>query len=341
MIFLFLIFVLIANEIIIRNNFLLDNIRFSKHKSFVSPSKIPTTGGLFLLLFIFLFQSQIGLINLFYLSSIFLIGLSSDRIKNFSPSVRLFLQIFITFLFITNTETLIIDVRIDDINLVLNQNESISIIFTIFCFIVLMNGTNFIDGVNLNAIGFYILIYLIIFIVSKLNNLNFDLLLNLKIILFLVIIYILNFFNKLQLGDAGSYLLAFYTSFYIIQFTYQNPLVSPYFAVLILWYPCFENLFSICRKIYQKKKISTADNLHLHQNIFFFLKIKNFKNLNNLSGLVINLSNLLLLSFSINVFNSTKYLVLLILLNIFVYIFVYNILINNILSKKFKKKNSK
>ena len=80
----------------------------------------------------------------------------------------------------------------------------------------------------------------------------------------------MNFFNKLQLGDGGSYLIGFFTAFYVINFISQNSLVSPYFAVLILWYPCFENLFSISRKIYQKKSISDADNLHLHHNIFLF-----------------------------------------------------------------------
>ena len=263
--------------------------------------------------------------------------MSSDRIRNVSPLIRLFFQIFITFLFVVNTQTLIIDVRIDNINQLLNQNIYLPIIFTVFCFIVLMNGTNFIDGVNLNTIGFYILVYSVILIVSNNNDLFIDKSFNIKIIFFLIVIYLMNFFNKLQLGDGGSYLIGFFTAFYVINFISQNPLVSPYFAVLILWYPCFENLFSISRKIYQKKSISHADNLHLHHNIFLFLKIKNFKNLNNLSGLILNLSNFLLIFIGINFFNSTKHLILLILVNVFIYILSYNILIKIILSKKFKK----
>tara|TARA_E500000178_G_scaffold353694_1_gene420273 strand:+ start:468 stop:1481 length:1014 start_codon:yes stop_codon:yes gene_type:complete len=337
MIYVFLITIVIINEVIIRKKFLSDNITFSKHKSLVSSINTPTAGGLFLFFFILIFQTQLGLVNMFYLLLIFLVGLSSDRIRNVSPLIRLFFQIFITLLFVINTQTFIIDVRIDYINQLLNQNIYLPIIFTVFCFIVLMNGTNFIDGVNLNTIGFYILVYSSILIVSNNNDLFIDKSFNIKIILFLIVIYLMNFFNKLQLGDGGSYLIGFFTAFYVISFISQNPVASPYFAILILWYPCFENLFSISRKIYQKKSISDADNLHLHHNIFLFFKIKNFKNLNNFSGIILNLSNFLLILIGINFFNSTKHLILLILVNVFIYILSYNILIKIILSKKFKK----
>ncbi len=337
MIYVFLITMVIINEIIIKNKFLSDNIKFSKHKLLVSSINTPTSGGLFLIFFFLIFQTQLGLVNMFYLILIFLVGLSSDRIRNFSPLIRLLFQIFITLLFVVNTQALIIDVRIDFFNQLLNQNIYLPIIFTVFCFIVLMNGTNFIDGVNLNTIGFYILVYSVILIVSNDNDLYIDRSFNIKIIFFLIVIYLMNFFNKLQLGDGGSYLIGFFTAFYVINFISQNPLASPYFAVLILWYPCFENLFSISRKIYQNKSISDADNLHLHHNIFLFFKIKNFKNLNNLSGLFLNFSNFLLIFAGMNFFNSTKYLILLIILNMFIYTLSYNILIKVILSKKFKK----
>ena len=337
MIYVFLITMVIINEIIIKNKFLSDNIKFSKHKLLVSSINTPTSGGLFLIFFFLIFQTQLDLVNKFYLLLIFLVGLSSDRIRNFSPLIRLLFQIFITLLFVVNTQTLIIDVRIDFFNQLLNQSIYLPIVFTVFCFIVLMNGTNFIDGVNLNTIGFYILVYSVILVVSNDNDLYIDRSFNIKIIFFLIVIYLMNFFNKLQLGDGGSYLIGFFTAFYVINFISQNPLASPYFAVLILWYPCFENLFSISRKIYQNKSISDADNLHLHHNIFLFFKIKNLKNLNNLSGLVLNFSNFLLIFVGMNFFNSTKYLILLIILNMFIYTLSYNILIKVILSKKFKK----
>ena len=56
-----------------------------------------------------------------------------------------------------------------------------------------MNGTNFIDGVNLNTIGFYILVYSVILIVSNNNDLFIDKSFNIKIDIFLIVIYLMNF----------------------------------------------------------------------------------------------------------------------------------------------------
>jgi len=331
---LFLILLLLSNELLLKKNYFLDRIEHSKHKLFINDN-IPTTGGLYLLFFLLFFYSDKNFIIFLYLFLIYLIGLSADRLKNFSPKFRLFLQIIITFLFIENTETFIFDVRIDAINYLIDNYKIISIFFTIFCFIVLVNGTNFIDGNNLNAIGYYIIVYSIIYYLSKKFGLKLDLNFNLNIILFLSTLYLLNFLNKTQLGDSGSYLLSFFSAFYTIEFINNNNFVSPYFAVLILWYPCFENLFSILRKFYQKKSISSADNYHLHHCIYSFLKRKNFKSPNNLTGFIINSVNFISLIIGMNYFNSTKYLTLIILINILVYIVIYNYLIKQNLRKKF------
>ena len=44
------------------------------------------------------------------------------------------------------------------------------------------------------------------------------------------------------------------------------------FLLYSLWYPCFENLFSIIRKFNFKKSPISPDNKHLHQLLFIFLK---------------------------------------------------------------------
>ena len=166
-------------------------------------------------------------------------GFSSDRLKNFSPKFRLISQIILTFLFIIDNGTFVSDVRIDNINFLLKNFEEISILFTIFCFIVLINGTNFIDGTNLNTIGYYIAVYLIIFYLSNKYNFSIDIVFHKKIILFLFLLYFLNLFNKIQLGDSGSYLIGFFTAFYVIEFI--NLIICfPIFCSLTLWYPCFE-----------------------------------------------------------------------------------------------------
>ena len=75
-----------------------------------------------------------------------------------------------------------------------------------------------------------------------------------------------------MLGDAGAYTLSFFVGFLIIKCHNFNPNISPYFFITLLWYPCFENLFSIIRKIKSKFSPLTPDNNHLHHLIFTNLK---------------------------------------------------------------------
>ena len=101
--------------------------------------------------------------------------------------------------------------------------------------------------------------------------------------------------------------------------------ISPIFILLLLWYPAFENLFSIIRKILTKKKPSEPDNLHFHHLLFSYLnrKIKNKKIINSLTGVIINFYNFLIFALSSKFYNKTNILFYLVALNILVYIFFY------------------
>ena len=340
MFFLYCLIIVLLNEIIVRKKLYLDKTEFSRHKKFINNSiKLPVTGGFYILLFIILFFESFKVFEYLLILLIFLTGIFSDRIKNFSPLLRLVSHIIIIIFFIFYSNTLINDVRITYLNQYLELSY-ISLSFTCFCFLILIHGTNFIDGVNLNTIGYYLIIYFSILFVSLSQNLeiNYEFLSN--IILLLTILLFLNFINKIQLGDAGCYTISFFTAFFLISFVNNNISVSPYFIILLLWYPCFENLFSILRKKYQKKKISYADNYHLHQIIYLFLKKKNLKNSNNICGFVICLYNLLTILLGSIFFNETKFLISMIIFNIILYIFVYNFLIKILKFKKSPKKIS-
>ena len=117
MIIIFLGFLIILNEIIIKFDLFPDRIELSKHKVFVNKKKIPSSAGFFLIIFIFIFKTDIGYLNLFYFLAIFLIGFASDRIKNLSPKLRLLLQIVFSLLLVQNTSVSIQDVRIDNLNI--------------------------------------------------------------------------------------------------------------------------------------------------------------------------------------------------------------------------------
>ena len=91
-----------------------------------------------------------------------------------------------------------------------------NIFFTSFCLLILINGSNFIDGMN----GLLLIyISLLLFVIFKLELLpqsimNKDLLIYL--IFFMIILTILNLFNILMLGDTGAYLISFFIGYLII-----------------------------------------------------------------------------------------------------------------------------
>ncbi len=69
------------------------------------------------------------------------------------------------------------------------------------------------------------------------------------VFLLLLIILAFNLNGKIILGDSGSYILGLFVGIYLINFSNQNIAVSPFFIILLLWYPCFELLFSMIETI--------------------------------------------------------------------------------------------
>ena len=137
---------------------------------------------------------------------------------------------------------------------------------------VLINGSNFIDGLNGLAIGHYLIVFFILFTNSFFDLLNFDYINSISLIIIFLFLLILNFNNKLFLGDSGSYLISILTGYFLIKIYNLDQTVSPFFIALLLWYPCFENLFSIIRKFNLNSSPLRPDNKHLHQLIFIYIK---------------------------------------------------------------------
>jgi UDP-N-acetylmuramyl pentapeptide phosphotransferase/UDP-N-acetylglucosamine-1-phosphate transferase len=314
----------IFNKLCLNYKLILNDTSISKHKSFVSKNnRVLITGGFFLIFGNIIYQKDFfsSLENLFYIL-IFCTGLFADVYKKFFPLFRIFFQILIVFFFIKLFNIMIKDVRIDFINSILSK-ESISLIFTVFCIIVLINGSNFIDGVNLSTISYYLLVLLIIFILSENNYFIADLYF-IKIQIFLLFILIFfNFRNYVYLGDGGVYLVSFISSAIVINFINNNAIISPYFAVLLLWYPCFENLFSLIRRLFTNKITYHADNYHLHHLIYLFFSRKNILSPSNITGLLIFSFNFIILTLGYKFYNETKYLLLLIFFSVILYCCCY------------------
>ena len=325
---------IILNFLFKKYNILIDQVNISKHKNFIQNKKTPLSGGLviFLALFYFLPESYKYFTIIMFI--IFLSGLLSDLNILHAPLFRIFFQTIVVIVYLVLFDNFITSIRINFFDNLLNI-FIIKLIFSIFCILILINGTNFMDGVNTLVVGYFILALSNILYLSEINDLKLDHFLITICILVLFLIYLFNFFGLMFLGDSGSYLISFIAGVTMINFSNNNDLVSPYYIAAILWYPAYENLFSIIRKLIFKKSPSNPDNEHLHQLIYIFLK-KNIKKnnffSNSLTGILICIYNLIYFNLIFNYFSNTKILVFSILFNVTLYNITF------IFLNKFQKK---
>ncbi len=308
------------------------------HQSFSNKKNVPLAGGLFILIPIVFFLNDL-FINCFIIS-IYLVGFFSDRKILVSPKKRFLIQCILIMIFVLSFDLTINSSRIELFDILLN-NKFFAIIFTSFCLLILINGSNFIDGLNGLLISFTITIF---FILTKLNLIDGSFISDQSanlIMLILLLLLFLNVFNILMLGDSGAYLLGFFIGFTIITAHINNPDISPYFFISLIWYPCFENLFSILRKLNRDFSPLKPDSKHLHQLVFFFISKKfNLKLIlsNNLSSTIIFLLNFLIIYISSLNPSSTIFQIKLIATSIIFYNISYMLLFKfykfNLISKK-------
>ena len=149
----------------------------------------------------------------FTYSFLFILGLLADLNFIISSKKRFFIQFLLILFFVYLLKLEVLPTRILFLDNYI-ENTFISYLLTIFCLLVLINGSNFIDGLNGLLLG-YILI--VLFFLNKLSLLQTIGLNDEKIhyfaLLFLFLL-LLNFNNKLFLGDNGAYSLSFLLGFF-------------------------------------------------------------------------------------------------------------------------------
>jgi len=264
----------------------------------IHDGEIPRIGGLIffigLLFLIFFNFNELRLLIPLLLGStiILLFSLYEDIRQSLSPFFRLVILFLGSSIFILFTELPEINVRYLDF---INQYSLISFLIFTFSLMLLMNGFNFIDGLNgLSSFNFYSILFSAYYLAAILGD---AFLVNLVIIFFLssILVFILNFpLGRIFIGDSGSYLYAFYSGALVIYLFSKHDGLPTLLALVILAYPITEMLFSIIRKIIEKKSPMQPDTLHLHHLIFLQFSKKN--------KIANNLSSLLMLTFSVSPF---------------------------------------
>ena len=324
--YIYLLFIVFGSVFLKKKRFFL-NYSGDVHQSFSNVGNIPLTGGIFLIIPIIFFYSN-DLILVFFFSTIFLIGFFSDRKILISAKIRFFFQIFLILSFVIITDLKILTSKIELFDMMLN-NRLFAYFFSSFCLLILINGSNFIDGLNGLLISYSLIV---IYILGNLGLVSDQIIFDQYFYVIVSVLFVLlslNILNILMIGDSGAYLLGFFLGFTIISSHVNNADVSPYFYISLIWYPCFENLFSILRKLNRKLSPLNPDNKHLHQLVFFLIKKKLGLSVilsNNLSSAILIFFNFLIIHIcSLNP-GSTIFQVKLIICSIIFYISGYFLL---------------
>ena len=320
---------LFINNYIKRFN-LLSNYKNQKHQKFSGIKNMPLSGGIFLTFSILLILNSQNYIFSLFVLLIFFTGFLSDTNLMSSPKLRLLIQLILIILFV-----LFLEIKIDKINIIfiddLLNNIYFQYFFSIFCLLVLINGSNFIDGLNGLMLGYFFLILIFVFDFQYYSDIGIDKFFFINLFIVLTYLFILNITGHLFMGDSGSYVLGFITGYFLIELYSYDSEVSPFFIVLLLWYPCFENLFSILRKFIQGKSPANPDDKHFHQLIYYYIENKKkFKqiNINNFTSFLILFYNFIIFTIAISDPQNTKLQITLIVFNLFLYLVIYLRLLN-------------
>ena len=328
--FIYLVSLVFINSFLIKNNLLIDSPLIDKHKKKIFFSqKVPKSLGLIIFLFVVL-NLNFDIYELYLIFFIFFLGILSDVKKLNSPKLRFLFQSIIVFSFLIYSGDLIQGTKVPFIDYLL-KFQFFSIGLTLFCILIVVNGSNFIDGLNTLCLGYYLSLAIILLFFQINTSYQFD-----SIYLFvcvLVLLYFYNFLGKSFLGDSGSYLLGFLFSILLIDIHVSKLSISPWFIAVLLWYPAFEILFSIIRRASQSKNPFLPDNRHFHQLLYLYFKKKfNLKTalINPLIANIINLYNFLSFYLAYSYYNFSIVMIIIFFFNCFTYLILYLILHKNI-----------
>ena len=212
--------------------------------------------------FYLLYLEDLGQFYLwFFIATIlFIISIYDDyaEIENFK---KLFVILLLVYVYVNSDQTIQIkEFRFssDEYNFFINN---FSIIFTSVCMLSLIIATNMYDGVNTNSIGYFLFVFLFIFLKSEYN------IFFLFIVCSLFFLFILNFSEKLFMGDSGVNLLSFILGFVIIKM-YNLQLINHIEEIaLMIFFPSVDMTRVFLSRFLSKKSLFHADRIHLHHLI--------------------------------------------------------------------------
>lgn len=211
-----------------------------------------------------------------------------DLVGPVSPSLRLLASLFAGAAFVFLTNTTLDAAQLPELGFLL-RNRYAAGVATILLIAAVTNGFNLIDGVNGLSAAIFAHAAMVMGIVS--GNMGLDGLSDILIAASAssLIFLLFNFpSGKIFLGDLGAYLLGFVAvacGIMLILASDSRGLVS---LLLILFWPCFEIVTTVVRRLHAGRSIMRPDMLHTHLLVFRLLRSGGLqaRPANNLAALI-------------------------------------------------------
>ena len=222
-------------------------------------------------------------------------GFIDDR-KNIRPITKLII-IFIPSIYLLNNGISITDIGEYEYIGLINLGK-FSIPFLVLAIGLLINATNYVDGVDGLLLGLFItsLVYYL-FLVDSIEVQNL-----LKLLLIPVVInFIFNIIPhktsiKFFFWRLWKSFYRFFLSFLTINL-YKEFNIHPAYLIWPLWYPVYDFLYVSINRLQKNRSLFTPDKTHLHQIIFYRLNQNHI--LTTFIFLVINII-IILISYYLN-----------------------------------------
>lgn len=252
--------------------------RPSKHKT--HKTRALFVGGvaiqIILIFSIKLFNYNIYFINIILISCILTIAGFLDDLKKINIGSKFLFQLFATF-FLYYNGFKVIDLGTYSYLGTIELNN-FSIIFTAISILILINGYNYIDGIDGLASSLFISSIFLISLFQERNILNLEFEYFLIIIYLIFLIFNFNIFKKLEkvfLGNSGSMLSGFLVASLAIYYSSVVKIIHPSLVIWSFALIFFEFISVNLSRLIGKKKILKPGKDHVHFILKKYLK-RNF-----------------------------------------------------------------